>query len=288
MDRIPPFSPQNLEAIAKVLADTTGGLKGDQIGYLLADMRLDDPSQGMTKWKRLFNALAAAQNKHGVGNHTIMFINRAMAPVNFARDHQTFSRLRDELNVVLAFSGFAVGEHGKVTRSKKENTLSGARARASRLRTALEDRSVHPEVLKYCQEQWLQENYFHAVLEATKGIAQRIRDATGLTTDGAELLGAALGVKNPRLAINALSNESELSEQKGFSTLVNGLFGAVRNPLAHAPKTVWPMDEQDALDILTMVSLMHRKLDRANVLRTATDPLRSQRAGRSDVTEAEP
>ncbi|WP_232254221.1 TIGR02391 family protein [Achromobacter xylosoxidans] len=40
-----------------------------------------------------------------------------------------------------------------------------------------------------------------------------------------------------------------------------GLFGAVRNPLAHAPKTNWPMSEQDALDILTLVSLIHRKLD---------------------------
>jgi ribosomal protein S19 len=32
----------------------------------------------MTKWKRLFNALAGAQNQHQVGNHLIMFINRAM------------------------------------------------------------------------------------------------------------------------------------------------------------------------------------------------------------------
>ncbi|CAN7775945.1 hypothetical protein LJR290_007799 [Variovorax sp. LjRoot290] len=29
-----------------------------------------------------------------------------------------------------------------------------------------------------------------------------------------------------------------------------GLFGAVRNPTAHAPKTVWPMPEQDAMEIL--------------------------------------
>lgn len=43
--------------------------------------------------------------------------------------------------------------------------------------------------------------------------------------------------------------------QKGFANLLIGLFGAVRNPLAHAPKTNWPMSEQDALDILTLVSL---------------------------------
>jgi hypothetical protein len=39
------------------------------------------------------------------------------------------------------------------------------------------------------------------------------------------------------------------------------MFGAIRNPLAHAPKIDWPMLEQDALDILTLVSFVHRKLD---------------------------
>lgn len=36
----------------------------------------------------------------------------------------------------------------------------------------------------------------------------------------------------------------------------------LRNPLAHATKTNWPMSEQDVLDILTLVSLIHYKLDR--------------------------
>lgn len=67
-------------------------------------------------------------------------------------------------------------------------------------------------------------------------------------------------------ALGPLTTESEKSEQKGFANLLIGLFGAVRNPLAHAPKTNWPMSEQDALDILTLVSLIHRKLDGATKL----------------------
>ena len=65
----------------------------------------------------------------------------------------------------------------------------------------------------------------------------------------------------PVLAVGPLNTESEKSEQKGLANLLIGLFGAVRNPLAHAPKISWPMSEQDALDYLTMISLMHRKLD---------------------------
>jgi hypothetical protein len=83
--RITPFSSQHLEAACRVLADTERGLSGTQIERLLQEIEIADTSPGMTKWKRLFNALAGAQNQHQIGNHLIMFINRAMNPVNYAR-----------------------------------------------------------------------------------------------------------------------------------------------------------------------------------------------------------
>ena len=58
-------------------------------------MKVADVSPEMTKWKRLFNALAAVRNKHQVGNHLIMFINRAMNPVSYARDKEAFEWRRD-------------------------------------------------------------------------------------------------------------------------------------------------------------------------------------------------
>ncbi len=182
------FSSQHLEAACRVLADTERGLSGTQIGRLLQEMEVIDPSPGMTKWKRLFNALAELQNKHQRGNHLIMFINRAMNPVNYVRDPGTFAWLRDELNVVLAFSGFYVRDDGKVGYADKATTLDAARARAGRLKAALESRVVHAEVLNYCRAELLDENYFHAVFEASKGVAERIRILSGLTGDGADLV----------------------------------------------------------------------------------------------------
>jgi uncharacterized protein (TIGR02391 family) len=243
MERIAPFDAQHLEAACRVLADTTRGLTGPQIGHILQDMGIVDVSPEMAKWKRLFNALAEAQNKHQVGNHLIMFTNRAMNPVSYARDKESFEWRRDEVNVVLAFSGFVVREDGKVARSSKESTLAGARARAGRMKAALENRNVHSE--------------------GTKGVAERIRVLSGLTSDGAELVNEAFGIKNPILALNPLLTESEKSEQKGFTSLLIGLFGTFRNPLAHAPRIIWPMTEQDSLDILTLISLVHRRLDGA-------------------------
>ncbi|MDG9928966.1 MULTISPECIES: TIGR02391 family protein [unclassified Pseudomonas] len=260
--RIPPFSSQHLEAACRVLADTAQGLSGTQIERLLQEIKVADTSPGMTKWKRLFNALAGAQNQHQAGNHLIMFINRAMSPVSYANDPGTFASRRDELNVVLAFSGFSVREDGKVVHADKAATLDEARARAGRLKAALESRAVHTEVLNYCRAELMDENYFHAVFEATKGVAERVRGLSGLTGDGADLVNKAFAGQQPVLALGPLTSESEKSEQKGFANLLIGLFGAVRNPLAHAPKTTWPISEQDALDILTLVSLIHRKLDR--------------------------
>ena len=268
--RIPPFSSQHLEAACRVLADTERGLSGTQIERRLHEIEVADTSPGTTKWKRLFNALAGVQNQHQVGNHLIMFINRAMNPVNYAREPATFAWRRDELNVVLAFSGFYVREDGKVAHADKTTTLDAARARAGRLRAALESRVVHAEVLNYCRAELLDENYFHAVFEATKGVAERIRLLSGLSGDGAELVNKAFSGQQPVLALGPLTTESEKSEQKGFANLLIGLFGAVRNPLAHAPKTNWPMSEQDALDILTLVSLIHRKLDDTTKLATVS------------------
>ncbi|MCD8503913.1 MAG: TIGR02391 family protein [Burkholderiaceae bacterium] len=55
--------------------------------------------------------------------------------------------------------------------------------------------------------------------------------------------------------------DRELPARFSFADQVVGLFGVVRNPLARTPRTLWPMPERDALDILTLVSLIHRNLD---------------------------
>lgn len=263
MADIPCFSATILEAACRVLGDTADGLKGEEIGYILADMKVADPDAGNTKWKRLFNALAAVQNERAIGNYLIMFVNRAMEPTRYLSRPNVFHWRRDGLNVALAFAGYGVNEGGVVIHTTRETTLLGARARAGRLRGSLEARGTHSEVFTYCRAELLEENYFHAVFEATKGLADRVRKMSGLTSDGADLVNEAFAVKSPRIMINSLQSETERSEQKGVANLLVGLFGAVRNPLAHAPKVNWPMPEQDALDVFALISFVQRKLDGA-------------------------
>jgi uncharacterized protein (TIGR02391 family) len=261
MEHVPPFNAQHLTAIAKALGDTEDGLTGSQIGYLLSASNVPDVDPTATKWKRLFNAFVEFQNQRQFGNHVIVFINRAMDPVQFTESPARFRKWRERLNPILAFSGMTVAEDGKVRWSKPASTLDEAIARANRLQYLLETRGVHANVLHYCKAELLQENYFHAVFEAAKSVAAKIRALTGHPGDGAPLIHAAFGGSSPALMVNDLSTESDKSEQSGFLNLLIGLFGTVRNPLAHNPKVEWAMNEQDALDILTLISLVHRKLD---------------------------
>ena len=264
MANLPCFDSAQLEAVCKVLGDTSQGLKGLEIEHILRDVRAQDPTPTHTKWQRLYNAFAATQNKHDVGNHLILFINKAMAPARYAADPELFRWRRDNLNVALAFAGYAVRADGKTVHTTTETTVEGARARAGHLRTLLQSRGTHVEVLKYCQAELLQENYFHAVLEAVKGVAERIRLMSDLVSDGADLVNHAFSTKNPIIAFNSLKTETEVSEQKGIANLLVGVFGAIRNPTAHAPKIIWPMPEQDAIDVLGILSYVHRKLDNSS------------------------
>ncbi len=265
MERIPPFSAQQLEAICRVLGDTEKGLTGTEIEHLLADCRFTDTDPTMTKWKRLFNALAGWQNSKQLGNCVLMVVTRALNPALYTKKRELFASRRDELNVVLAFNGYEIGDDGRVRLSNKAESLSEAIKRASRLHEALSARRVHQDVLSFCNAELLQENYFHAVFEAMKSIAAKIRTMSGLKSDGADLVQQAFGHSHsgPLLAINQLVSDTEKGEQRGFVNLLIGLFGTIRNPLAHSPKIEWDMSEQDALDILTTASLIHRKLDRA-------------------------
>lgn len=266
MEQVPPFSAEQLQSISQILADTNEGLTGSEIGYLLQSCRVPDSSPEMTKWKRLFNALVGIQNEKRIGNYVLMFINRAMDPVRYTSRPDVFAERRERLNSVLAFAGFKVGDDGKVRWSKKAQNLDEALERRNRLHSALVARQVHADVLSFCKEELLQDNCFHAVFEAMKSVAHKTRSLSGLDGDGAALVDAAFGFSDggrPRLAINALSTETQRGEQRGFSNLLKGLFGAIRNPLAHNPKVEWEMSEQDALDVFSTISLVHRKLDQA-------------------------
>jgi len=259
MSAVPSFSEGQIEALAQLLGECG---TGSDITRVLHDRSLEDQSGQSTKWRRLYWVFLESQRQYGCANRVMDFIQAFLTPARFVGRSEEFEAHRQQLNTILAFSGLEYGADGKFRKRDAARTLDEAERRVRTIRSKFQGRRIHPEVLKYCRTELMQDNYFHAVFEATKGLAQRIREVSGIDADGAALVDRAFSIQQPLLAINTLQTETEKSEHKGFAALLKGCFAAVRNPLAHEPKILWE-GEDDAADYLSLISLLHRKLDDA-------------------------
>jgi uncharacterized protein (TIGR02391 family) len=261
-----PWSPNVVEGVSKVLADTGKGLTGSEIDRLLHQLGIDDPSPSSTKWRRLNDALLTRQTRDHSANHVIAFIYAAMDPVRYRTNPSAFTARQDALNEVLVFAGLRLNNAGKLVTGATAKTLSEAAQHAKTLRAELNRRQVHYQVLRYCSQEILEGNPFHASLEAAKSIPDRIREMTGVNGDGAALIDAVMGIHHPRIAINTLQTKSEQDEHTGFANLCKGLLAMFRNPVAHDPRTSRSVSDAELLELLMIVSMVHRRLDSAVVL----------------------
>ena len=261
--RRPVFEAAVIEAICRTIADTNNGLTGTEIGSLLTQSSIKDIDSQNTKWRRLYHAFVEWQNNNQCSNHILTFIQSALSPVRYLGKEELFHHRRHEINKCLSFIGVELNESGKYQEVNKAKTISEAEQRASRFKYKLEIRNVHELIFEYCKPELLAENYFHAVFEAIKSIADRIRKMTGLYADGNELIDTTFSTKNPLIRINHLQNDTDRSEHLGLMNLIKGLFGLIRNPTAHVPKIKFTIEEDEALDLMILISYTHKRLDRA-------------------------
>lgn len=260
---IAPFPAGTIESAARVLAEL---YSGSELTRLMAEVPLRDaPGEGNTKWRRIAHALSANQQKTGTGNAVVGLVTIAMSPQRTLDRKASADTARDELNQVLSLAGLRVRDDGKVARTQRARTDTEAIGRSTRIRTILESRGSHPQVVGYCRPELLRDDFYEAVFEAIKGLASRLRDMTGTDADGHRLVDEALLGQSPRLRVNEGRTQSQRDEQLGVANLAKGLFSAFRNPAAHEPRLHWSINEQDALDVLGTLSLMHRRLDNASV-----------------------
>ena len=257
MNAIPPLPEGQVEVLSKLLGECGSGSDIDRV---LRDRGLADNSGESTKWRRLYSVFLEVQRQQHSAARVLDFIQSFLTPARFVGRSEEFEGRRQQLNTILAFSGLEYGKDGQFRRTEAVQTLDKAEARVRTIRAKFKGRRIHAEVLKYCNTELMQDDYFHAVFEACKGLAQRIREMSGANGDGAALIDQVFSIEQPLLAFNSLRTETEKSEHKGFAALLKGCFAAGRNPLAHQPKLLW-QGEDDAADYLSLISLLHRKLD---------------------------
>ncbi|NTW88286.1 MAG: TIGR02391 family protein [Desulfobulbaceae bacterium] len=262
MSAHPSFDPGAVEAIAKVIGEAGSG---SDISRYFKMNNLNDDSGETTKWRRLNAVFLRSQATTRSSNQILGFIKFYLVPSRFVGKRDEFEHLRCELNAILILDGLEYGKDGEFRYITQARTLDEAEFRAKNVREKLASRNTHSEVYKYCQPELMQDNYFHAVFEACKGLFERVRDLSGIKGDGAALIDRVFSVDKPYLAFNALTSETEISEHKGFAQLLKGCAAAIRNPLAHEPKILW-QGEVDAADYLTLISMLHRKLDQCFIV----------------------
>ena len=261
-----PWDSAVVIAVCDVLASTDyPGLTWSEIVQVLSLSGVPEIEKASNKRNDLTRALINTQYRQRAGNCVIAFVNQAMKPARYISDPARFGALRDGVNEALAFQGLHVAEDGRLTRGAIAKTLNEAAEIAGRLQAEMKRRQVHPEVIKYCREELIQKSIFHAMFEACKGLAERIREMSGLTSDGADLINAAFSTKvdPPPLRINSYQSETDRSDHSGLANLIRGVFGTFRNNAAHVPKAVKPVSEADALDLFSTLSYIHRRLDEA-------------------------
>ena len=253
----PPFNPATVESISKILGEAGSG---SDIERYLKICHLQDNYGESTKWRRLNAIFLNALSSTNSPNQILNFIKSYLAPTRFSGNSDEFNTICAKLNQILIMHSLEYRADGEFHYTSKAKTLSEAEARVQGIIKELRTRKAHEEIYKYCKPELMDKNYFHAVFEASKSLFQRIRDLSGIEEDGAALIDKAFSINDPYLVFNSLQTETEKSEHKGFALLLKGCGGAVRNPRAHQPK-ILSNGEKDALDCLTLISLLHRKLD---------------------------
>lgn len=124
-------------------------------------------------------------------------------------------------------------------------------------------RNFHSEVIKHSQKLFTQGNFFHAVFESAKAYNMHVKEKSQSDKDGQPLMLNVWGCDSGVLKVTKCVTQTDKDYQDGIKFISGGLMSAIRNPTAHEPAITWPIDKQDCLDILSLVSFLYRQLDKS-------------------------
>jgi uncharacterized protein (TIGR02391 family) len=120
---------------------------------------------------------------------------------------------------------------------------------------------LHPEIARAVGKLYRDGHYANAVETAVKALNGLVRLRSGVEhLDGSTLMEHVFSPKNPVLRFNALADESDRNEQKGYMMLFSGAVAGLRNPRAH--KLIQD-DAERALEFIAFVSLLAKLLEGA-------------------------
>ena len=135
----------------------------------------------------------------------------------------------------------------------------------TRARTTFQGSDLHPRIAQVCSELYRDGHYSDAVFAASKALINFVSEKSGrFDLDGAPLMRTAFSPKDPILAFNDLSDQSDHDEQEGMMHLFEGAVLGIRNPRGHAFLDDVP---RRALEYITLLSLLANRLEEAKKMK---------------------
>ena len=126
---------------------------------------------------------------------------------------------------------------------------------------AYEGLDLHPEIVRAAGKLYRDGHYANAVVDAVKALNALVRMRSGVENlDGSTLMEHVFSLSKPVLRFNALADDSDRDEQRGYMMLFSGAVAGLRNPRAHR---LVQDDAGRALEFIAFVSLLAKLLDAA-------------------------
>jgi uncharacterized protein (TIGR02391 family) len=135
----------------------------------------------------------------------------------------------------------------------------GSRPAAS----VLGDLDLHPRIQTVAARLFQDGHHWEAVFNASKALINHVKEKSGrFDLDGAPLVRTVFSRKDPVLAFNELSDQTDLDEQEGIMHLFEGAVLAIRNPGGHSFPAGSP---ERALEYLELLSLLAYRVDESTL-----------------------
>lgn len=174
------------------------------------------------------------------------------------------------LNICIDNVNEAIGkltdEIKKGIRDKHGNVIGEPPKNAAELPVNFFDKmKFHPRVIEVSENLFKTGNYAQAIFEAFKAVNNYVKEKTGLTLDGTNLMEKVFNENKPILQLNELLDKYDKDEQTGFKFLFMGSQMGIRNPKAH--KNVKQEDPRRTLEYLSIASLLMRRVDESKLVK---------------------
>lgn len=244
-----------LENLAKLIGDYN---TGSQITGLFKKAGFPEiVHDDNTKWRFVYDTFEKMQEeKYGFYdiNKVIESFCNPQEYFSNPDDHQT---IIDKVNRILIYYNLKVGNNGKII---KTDTKTEEIYKVNKTPNLFLQRKFHPEVVRNGKDLFNEKRYFHAVFECIKALEKYVQRKAKSNLSGVKLMTQELSM-NGSLKINSQRTQTEMNEQEGVRDLCRGLMMSIRNYTAHELALEKPITEEDALDILSLVSYLYRKID---------------------------